>query len=57
MVGPELFQATSDHGSRAERTGVLAANRLIGGAVAVIVIGSALAWFAGVDVTAALVGG
>ncbi len=57
MIGPELFQATSDHGVRAERTGVLAANRLIGAAVAVIVIGSVLAWVAGVDVTAALVGG
>ncbi len=56
MIGPELFQATSDHGSRAERTGVLAANRLVVAALAVIVLGSVLAWVAGVDVTAALVG-
>ena len=56
MIGPELFQATSDHGSRAERTGVLAANRLVATALVVIVIGSALAWVAGVDVTAILVG-
>jgi hypothetical protein len=56
MIGPELFQATSDHGSRAERSGALASNRLVMAALAVIVLGSALAWAAGVDVTAALVG-
>jgi hypothetical protein len=56
MLGPELFQATSDLGSRAERTGVLASNRIIGAALVVIVIGSMLAWVAGVDVTAVLVG-
>jgi hypothetical protein len=56
MIGPELFQATSDHGARADRTGILAANRLVWAALAVIAIGSVLAWFAGVDVTAALVG-
>ncbi len=56
MIGPELFEATSDHGTRAERTAVQAANRLIAAALAVIVIGSALAWVAALDVTAALVG-
>jgi hypothetical protein len=56
LIGPELFQATSDHGTRSERTAVLAANRLIVAALAVIVLGSALAWVAGIDVTAALVG-
>jgi hypothetical protein len=56
LIGPELFVATSDHGTRSERTAVLGANRLIAAALAVIVIGSALAWVAGLDVTAALVG-
>ncbi len=56
MIGPELFQATSDNGARADRTGILAANRLVWAALAVIGIGSLLAWLAGVDVTAALVG-
>jgi hypothetical protein len=56
LIGPELFQASSDLRGRSDRTGVLAANRLIGAAVAVIVIGSLLAVAAGVDVMAALAG-
>jgi hypothetical protein len=56
MIGPELFQATSDNGARADRTGILAANRLVWAALAVIGVGSLLAWLAGLDVTAALVG-
>jgi hypothetical protein len=56
MVGPELFAATSDLRGRADRTGVLAANRIILLAVALVVLGSLAAWVTGVDVAAALVG-
>ncbi|HEX2193433.1 MAG TPA: DUF6754 domain-containing protein [Candidatus Limnocylindria bacterium] len=56
MIGPELFQATSDIRGRADRTGVLAANRLLLVALAVIALGSLLAWVAGVDVTTVLAG-
>lgn len=56
MIGPEPFQATSDLRGRSDRTGVLAANRLINAALAVIVLGSLVAWVAGLDVAAALAG-
>lgn len=56
MVGPELFQATSDLRGRSDRTGVTAANRVVMTAVAVIMVGSLAAWLAGIDVAAALVG-
>jgi hypothetical protein len=56
MVGPELFQATSDLRGRADRTGVTAANRITLAAAAVVVLGSLAAWLGGLDVAAALVG-
>jgi hypothetical protein len=56
MVGPELFQATSDLRGRSDRTGVLAANRIVISAMVVVVAGSLAAWLAGVDVAGALVG-
>jgi hypothetical protein len=56
MIGPELYQAASDLRGRSDRTGVLAANRVILVAVAVIVVGSLAAWLGGLDVAAALVG-
>jgi hypothetical protein len=57
LVGPELFQAPSDlRGSGHARTGVLAANRLLLAAVAVIVIGSLIVVAGGVDLAAALAG-
>jgi hypothetical protein len=56
LVGPELYQATSDLRGGSDRTGVTAGNRAILAAVAVIIIGSLAAWLAGIDVAAALVG-
>lgn len=56
MIGPEPFQATSDVRGRSDRTGVLAANRILVAALAVIIIGSAAAWIAGADVAALLAG-
>ncbi|MGH2456522.1 MAG: DUF6754 domain-containing protein [Candidatus Limnocylindria bacterium] len=57
LAGPELFQAGSDlRGAGHERTGVLAANRLLMAALAVIVIGSVAAVASGVDVAATLAG-
>jgi hypothetical protein len=56
MIGPELYQATSDLRGRADRTGVLAANRVILGALAVIVIGSIAALVGGLDVASLLAG-
>jgi hypothetical protein len=56
MIGPEPFQATSDLRGRSDRTGVLAANRILVAALAVIVIGSLAAWVAGADVAALLAG-
>jgi hypothetical protein len=56
MVGPELFQATSDLRGRSDRTGVLASNRIVISAMVVVVAGSLAAWLAGVDVAGALVG-
>jgi hypothetical protein len=56
MIGPELFAATSDVRGRSDRTAVTATNQIILVAAAVIVIGSLVAWLAGLDVAAALVG-
>lgn len=57
LIGPELFQAPSDLRGGPERTGVLASNRLIVAAVAVLIIGSALALVADIDLATALAGG
>lgn len=56
MIGPEPFQASSDLRGRSDRTGVLAANRIVLATVAVIVLGSLAAWLAGADVSAMLTG-
>ena len=56
MIGPEPFQASSDLRGRSDRTGVLAANRIVLAAMAVIVLGSLAAWIAGADVAALLAG-
>lgn len=57
LVGPELYQAPSDLRSAGhERTGVLAANRLIAAALVTIVLGSLLAVAAGVDLAGPLAG-
>ena len=57
LVGPEPFQAGSDlRSSVEERTMVMAANRLIGLAVAVILIGSILALAGVLDLAAFLAG-
>ncbi|HEX3219782.1 MAG TPA: DUF6754 domain-containing protein [Candidatus Limnocylindria bacterium] len=56
LIGPELYQAPSDlRGGSHLRTGVLAANRLLAIAAAVIVLGSLLT-LAGFDLAAALAG-
>jgi hypothetical protein len=56
MVGPELFQATSDLRGRSDRTGVLATNRIVLATIVVAIAGSLAAWLANVDVAGALVG-
>jgi len=57
LIGPELYQAPSDLRSAGhERTGVLAANRLLAAAAAVIVLGSAIALASGFDLATALAG-
>jgi hypothetical protein len=57
LIGPELYQAPSDLlAAGHERTGVLAANRLIAAAAVVIVLGSLVAVAGGVDLAAALAG-
>ncbi|MEP6469324.1 MAG: DUF6754 domain-containing protein [Chloroflexota bacterium] len=57
LIGPELYQAPSDlRAAGHERTGVLAANRLIAAAVVVITIGSLLALAGGVDLARPLAG-
>ncbi len=57
LIGPELFQAPSDLRSVGqERTGVLAANRLILAALAVIVLGSLAGALAGVELAGPLAG-
>jgi hypothetical protein len=56
-VGPELYQAPSDlRAAGHARVGVLAANRLLFAAVAVIVVGSLVTLVGGVDLAAALAG-
>jgi hypothetical protein len=56
LIGPELYQAPSDVRSAGhERTGVLAANRLVLVAVAVIALGSLLG-IAGVEMAGPLAG-
>jgi hypothetical protein len=57
LIGPELYQAPSDlRAAGHDRTGALAANRLIGTAVVVIAVGSLAALAAGVDLAGPLVG-
>ena len=57
LIGPEPFQAGADlRSSVEERTMVMAANRLIGMAVAIIVVGSILALTGVVDLTELLSG-
>jgi hypothetical protein len=57
LVGPELYQAPSDIRSGGhERTGVLAANRLLVAAVVTILVGSLLAVAGNVDLAGPLAG-
>jgi len=57
LIGPELYQAPSDlRAIGHDRTGVLASNRLILAVIAVLVIGSATALAAGIDLAGALAG-
>jgi hypothetical protein len=57
LIGPELFQAPADVRSGGhERTGVLAANRLILVVMGVLVVASGLALFAGIDLAPSLAG-
>jgi hypothetical protein len=57
MIGPELYQAASDlRASGHDRTGVLAANRLLVGVLVVMLLGSLAALAAGVDLAGALAG-
>jgi uncharacterized protein DUF6754 len=57
LIGPELFQAPSDlRSSGHERTGVLAANRLLLFAVAIIAFGSLLALVTGIELAGPLAG-
>lgn len=57
LIGPELYQASSDlRATGHDRTGVLAANRLILAVIAVLLIGSATALAAGFDLAGTLAG-
>lgn len=57
LIGPELYQASSDlRATGHDRTGVLATNRLILTITAVLLIGSAAALAAGVDLAGTLAG-
>lgn len=56
MIGPELFQAISDGQPGPERMAVLAANRLLLGAIIVLVIGSLVTITTGLDLAAAMAG-
>jgi hypothetical protein len=57
LIGPELYQASSDlRATGHDRTGVLASNRLIVAVTAVLLIGSAAALVAGVDLAGTLAG-
>lgn len=50
LIGPELYQAASDlRADVTQRTAMLAANRLVGLAVAALAVGGALAFLAGID--------
>lgn len=57
LIGPELFQAPADLGaSVGARTGALAANRLLLGALGVLVLGSLAALASGVDLATVIAG-
>jgi hypothetical protein len=57
LIGPELYQASSDlRATGHDRTGVLASNRLILAVTAVLLLGSAAALVAGVDLAGTLAG-
>jgi hypothetical protein len=57
LIGPELYQAPSDlRATGLERTGVLAANRILVAALVVIVLGSVLAVAGGTDLASLLAG-
>lgn len=57
LIGPELFQAAGEVSAGGQaRTAVLAANRLIWGVIAVLLVGSVLAWAGGPQVALFLAG-
>jgi hypothetical protein len=57
LIGPELYQAPSDLRSAGhERTGVLAANRLIAAVLVIMALGSLAALAGGIDLAASLAG-
>lgn len=57
LVGPAFFQAAGEIGAHGHaRTAVLAANRLIWSAVALLLVGSLIAWAGGPQVAAFLTG-
>jgi len=57
LIGPELFQAAGEISAGGQaRTAVLAANRLIWGVIAVLLIGSVVAWAGGPQVAVFLAG-
>lgn len=57
LIGPELFQAAAELGARGHaRTAVLAANRLIWGAIGLLLLGSLITWAGGPGVAAFLTG-
>ncbi|MBA3689774.1 MAG: hypothetical protein H0W81_13270 [Chloroflexi bacterium] len=57
LVGPSFFQAAGEIGAGGHaRTVVLAANRLIWGAIALLLVGSLLTWAGGPQVAAFLTG-
>jgi hypothetical protein len=57
LIGPELFQAAAEISARGHaRTAVLAANRLIWGAIGLLLAGSLITWAGGTEVAAFLTG-
>lgn len=56
LIGPQIFQATSDLQPGPERTAVMAANRLIAAAIALVLLGSAVALVAGLDLAPIVAG-
>jgi hypothetical protein len=57
LIGPELFQASAELGAAGHaRTAVLAANRLIWGAVGLLLAGSLITWAGGAGVVTFLTG-